>query len=265
MERVTTLTAILSLLLVTLQMSLTEQSQRPIFHDSQEAVALSDRPPFSRLAIVAFAAGLLSLFAAFSIIIIPLAILSLGLCVVVVWKLTRDTAVGGRWLAQLGLGMSALAIVWSVSARVGTERYLYELAGQHAKTFLDTLSAGKIYEALELKQPEVRRQLTGTNLEEHYKALPEQERHGVDEFLSDKATTAVIAAGPQADWQFERGAGVIQRENQTYVTVDMVNSSAAGKPQRIRVQMLRQTEMLTDPDKRDSTAMWNFQGLSKVP
>ena len=149
--------------------------------------------------------------------------LSLGLGVVVVWKLSRDTAIGGRWLAQLGLGLSALAVVWSVSARVSTERYMYELAGQNAKIMLDMLSAGNIYEALELKQPEMSRQLTGTNLEEHYKALPEEERDAVDTFLEDAVTAAVIAAGPQADWQFEKGAGVAQRENETYVTVDMVN------------------------------------------
>lgn len=245
-------------------MSLSDLSQRPVFHDTQDAVALSDRPPFSRLAVVAFVTGLLSLFAAFSTIVLPLAMLSLGLGVVVVWKLSRDTAIGGSWLAQLGLGLSALAIVWSISARVGKERYMYELASEHAKLMLDTLSSGKIYEALELKHPEVGRQLTGTNLEEHYKALPEQQRMAVDEFLNNSTTQAVIAAGPQADWQFEKGVGVVQRENQTYVNVEFVNAAAQGGPQRVRVQMLRQTGLLSDPDKRETTVLWNFQNLDSI-
>lgn len=244
-------------------MSLTELSQRPAFHDSQDAVTLSDRPPFSRLAVVAFVTGLLSLFAAFSTIVLPLAMLSLGLGVVVVWKLSRDTAIGGRWLAQLGLGLSALAIVWSISARVGTERYMYAEASQNAKIMLDTLSAGKIYEVLELKEPEVSRQLTGTNLEEHYKALPEERQHAINEFLENSTTKAVVAAGLQADWQLEEGVSVLQRENQTFVNLDMVNLAAQGKPQRVRVQMLRQTGLLTDPTKRDTTALWNFQNLTE--
>lgn len=244
-------------------MSLTELSQRPVFHESEDAVALSDRPPFSRLAVVAFVAGVLSLFAAFSTIILPLAMLSLGLGVVVVWKLSRDSAIGGSWLAQLGLGLSAVAIVWSISARVGMERYMYEQASQHAKALLDTLSAGNTYEALELKNPEVGRQMAGTNLEGHYAALPEQERYAVDEFLNSPVTKAVIAAGPQADWQFEQGAGVTQQENKTFVNVDMANLAASGKPQRVRIQMLRQTGLLNDPAKRNSTVLWNFEKLGK--
>lgn len=244
-------------------MSLTELSQRPVFHDSEDAVALSDRPPFSRLAVVAFVAGVFSLFAAFSTIVLPLAMLSLGLSLVVVWKLSRDSAVGGRWLAQLGLGLSAMAIVWSISARVGMERYMYEQASQHAKAMLETLSAGKIYEALELKHPELSRQMSGTNLEAHYAALPEQERYAVDEFLESPVTKAVIAAGLQADWQFEQGAGVTQQENKTFVNVDMANLAAPGKPQRVRIQMLRQTGLSRDPAKSDSTVLWNFEKLSK--
>lgn len=246
-------------------MSHTELSQRPVFHESLDAVALSDRPPFSRLAVVAFVAGLLSLFAVFSTIILPLAMLSLGLGVVVVWKLSRNTAIGGSWLAQLGLGLSALAIVWSIVARVGMEHYMYAQAGQHAEVLLETLSTGNVYEALELKQPEVGRQMAGTNLEGYYKGLPEQEKYAVEEFLESPVTKAVMAAGPQADWQFEKGAGVMQRENKTFVNVDMANLAAQGKKQRVRIQMLRQTGLLTDPAKRDSTVYWNFEKISNPP
>ena len=246
-------------------MSLTEIPQRPAFHESEDAAALSDQPPFSRLAVVAFTTGLLSLFAAFSTVVLPLAMLSLGLGAVVVWKLSRDTATGGSWLAQVGLGLSALAVAWSITASVGTKRYLYEHAGQHAKIMLDMLSKGNIYEALELKQQEVNRQLTGTNLEEHYKVLPEDQQHSVDAFLESPVTQAVIAAGPQADWQFESGVSTGREENRTYVNVDMVNRAAKGKPQRVRVEMLRETGVLTDSAKRDSTAMWNVERLSDAP
>ncbi|MEO8270380.1 MAG: hypothetical protein ABI557_11720, partial [Aureliella sp.] len=132
-------------------MSISELPQRPAFHALNESSEF-DRPPFSRLAYVAFGTGLLSLFAAFSTIMLPLAMLSLGLGIAVVWKLNRDEYMAGRWLAQIGLALSAAAIVWSISARVGADRYMYQEAGQYAKVMLQTLSAGKTYEALELKK-----------------------------------------------------------------------------------------------------------------
>lgn len=242
-------------------MSISELPQRPAFHASDEPTEF-DRPPFSRLAYAAFATGLLSLFAAFSIILLPLAMLSLGLGIAVVWKLTRDEYMAGRWLAQIGLALSATAIVWSVSARVGADRYMYHEAGQNAKLLLDTISAGRIYEALELKKAEVSRQLTGTNLKEYYDGVPEEERHAIDEFLDNQVTKEVIAAGPTADWQFAKGDGVTRYENQTFVIVDMANRSVQGGKQQVRVRMRRQTEMMTDPTKRDSTALWNFESLT---
>lgn len=242
-------------------MSISELPQRPAFHAPDEATEF-DRPPFSRLAYAAFASGLLSLFAAFSTIILPLAMLSLGIGIVVVWKLTRDGTMAGRWLAQIGLALSAVAIMWSVSARVGVDRYMYHEAGQYAKILLQELSAGRIYEALELKKPEASRQLTGTNLKGYYDGLSEEEQHGIDEFLESSVTKQVIAAGPTADWQFVKGGGVSRYENQTYVNVDMVDRAAKGKQQLVRVQMQRQTEMLTDPAKKSSTALWNVQELT---
>ncbi|MCC7336106.1 MAG: hypothetical protein IT422_13480 [Pirellulaceae bacterium] len=242
-------------------MSISDLPQRPAFRAWNESSEL-DRPPFSRLASVAFATGVLSLFSAFSVILLPLAMLSLGLGIAVVWKLTRDQYMAGRWLAQIGLALSATAIVWSVSARTGIEHYLYQQAGQHAKVMLQTLSAGKIYEALELKQPEMARQLTGTNLEAFYEGLPEDARRGIDDFLDNKVTKSVIAAGPSADWQFVKGAGVTRYENQTYISVDMVNRAAQAGEQQVRVKMQRESEVLTDPTKRSSTTLWSVQELT---
>ncbi len=242
-------------------MSTSELPQRPVFHPLNESTEF-DRPPFSRLAYAAFASGLLSLFAAFSIILLPLAMLSLGLGIVVVWKLTRDETMGGSWLAQIGLALSATAIVWSVSSRVGVERYMYHAASQHAKVMLQTLSAGKTYEALELRNPEVMRQLTGTDLQAYYDGLSEDERRGIDEFLNSKETKKVMAAGPTADWQFVKGGGVSHYENQTHVKVDMVNRAAKGGALQVRVFMQRETNMLTDPAKQNSTALWNVRELS---
>lgn len=242
-------------------MSIKELSQRPVFQDSEDVAALSDRPPFSRLAVVAFVIGLLSLCAAFSTVVLPLAMLSLGLGAVVVWKLSRDTAIGGSWLAQLGLGLSALAVAWSVSARVGIERYMYEQASHHAKVMLNMLSAGKLYEALELKQPVAERQLASTNLEKYYNALPDEKQYILTNFRDAQVTKDVIAAGPQADWQFLQGASLDRENDNLYVSVDMINRAAEGKPQRVRVQLMRQVDEQANSAEGEYTAMWNVQDL----
>ncbi len=243
-------------------MSTPEIIDRPAFQSLDEGAAF-DRPPFSRLAYGSFAAGLFSLLAAFSTILLPAAILALAVGIAVVWKLSRDTQLGGRWLAQIGLALSATAIAWSVSARSGVDNYHYQEAAQHAKLFLDTLAAGNTYEALELKQVESRRQLTGTNLEKYYSGMEEEEKYAVDEFLNDALTKMIVASGPEAEWQFVRGVSVVAQDKKHYVTVEMANQGATGKGQVVQVRMGRQVGLLADPEKRDTTALWNFEGLTR--
>ena len=241
-------------------MSSSELSPRPAFRDYGDPSEV-DRPPLSRLAIAAFIAGLFSLLAAFSVVLLPLAMVALGMGIVAVWKLSRDRAMAGRWLAQIGLALSAAAGVWSISSRMGVDQYMYLEAGQHARFMLQTLSGGNIYDALELKKPENAPPLTGTNLELYYTGLREEEMRGIEEFRKNPLTQSVIAAGPSADWQFSRGISVTQRENQFHVYVEMVNHAPQGKLQAVQVHMTRQTEVMSDPEKFHSTALWNFEEL----
>lgn len=237
--------------------------ERPAFNSLDEGSQF-DQPPFSRLAYVAFAAGLFSLCAAFSTILLPAAFMALAVGITVVWKLSRDAELAGRWLAQLGLALSATAIVWSTSARSGVDSYYYAEAGQNAKLFLDTLAAGNKYEALELKQVESNRQLTGTNLAQYYNGLKDQSREEVESFLRDELTKMVTTVGPQADWQFVRGISVVNQQKQSTITVEMTNRAENGKGERIQVLMKRQVGLLTDPGKTNTTALWNVESM-KLP
>ena len=243
-------------------MSTSNMAQRPVFHTLDDGPEF-DHPPVSRLAFVALAAGIFSLLAAFSTILLPAAMLAMAIGIAVVWKLSRDEQMGGQWLAQIGLALSATAIAWSVSARTGVEQYMYEEAGQHAKLFLDTLSAGKKYEALELKQVESGRQLTGTNLAAYYDGLDEEQKEMVLGFLNDSVTRSVISAGPQADWQLAQGVSVASQDKQHFVVVEMVNRAATGDAQVVHVRLRRQLGLLADPEKKDSTALWNVEHLTR--
>ncbi len=244
-------------------MTSSDLSPRPVFRDISDSQEI-DRPPLSRLAIGAFVAGLFSLLAAFSIVLLPLTIVALGLGILAVWKLSRDKSMAGCWLAQIGLALAAAAGVWSISSRNGVDQYMYNQAGQHAQVMLQTLSGGSIYEALELKKPENSRQLTGTNLELYYTGLREEEMLGVEEFRKNELTKSIIASGPNADWQFLRGKNVTQRQNQFHVYVEMINRAAKDKPETVLVHMTRSTEMMSDPEKYHTTALWNFEELLPV-
>ncbi len=240
-------------------MSTSELPDRPVFQ-SRDGGFEFDRPPFSRLAYVAFAGGMTSLCAAFSTILLPLAMIATGLGIAVVWKLSRDKQIGGLGLAQVGLVLSTAAIAWSLSARLGTDSYLFNEAGAHAKVFLDTLAAGNQYEALELRQVESARQLTGTNLQKYYSGLSEEEQEGYKEFLNSQLTKSVIASGPSAQWRFSRGREVVTHSAETLVSVEMINQ-ATPAAQPIVVKMRRQLGLLTDPDRKNSTALWSFVEL----
>lgn len=242
------------------QMSASNISERPAFQTFEEG-AQFDNPPFSRLAWVALAAGLFSLLAIFSTILLPAAMLAVAVGVVVVWKLSRDRGLAGLGLAQVGLALAALATSWSLTARSATDDYLFGQAGENAKIFLDTLASGKRYEALEFRQVESARQLTGTNLAKYYTSLSEEEREGVQAFLSAETTLAVIKSGPEADWQFVRGVSVGSQEQQHFVTVEMVNRAQGADARPLYVRMKRQVGLIADPAKKDSTALWNFEEM----
>ncbi len=242
-------------------MSSSDLPKRPAFQ-SLDAANEFDRLPFSRMAYVAFAAGLLSLFAAFSTILLPLSMLAGALGIAVVWKLSRNSQMGGLWLAQLGLAMAVASIGWSISARTGKDGYLYSEAAQNAKVFLDTLAKGNKYDALELKRVESARQLTGTDLRQYYSQLSEEEGEIAKVFLDSPLTAEIIAMGSSAQWEFVRGVSVVTQGQQNYVTVEMVNRNT--QPERpLIVKMCRQTGLLSDPEKRDTTALWNFEELSR--
>lgn len=203
---------------------------------------------------------MVSLLAAFSTILLPLAILATAVGIAVVWKLSRDEQLAGVGLAQCGLLLSSAAIFWSLTARTSTNHYLYQQAGEHARVFLQTLAAGNEFEALELRQPESSRQLTGTNLEQYYTQLGPEEKADYEGFLASGTTKSVIASGSDSDWQFSRGLSVASSTQETLVSVEMINRAQPGSPPII-VQMRRQTGLLNDPDRTDTTALWSLASL----
>ncbi len=112
------------------------------------------------------------------------------------------------------------------------DTFLYRQAAEHAKVFLKVLSSGKSYEAFELTLAEVERQITGTDIEAHYKALVATEyptsqfgpdmnnmpssstmknsriKEEVTEFLRSASTMEILKHGEGAEWEFVRGSRI---------------------------------------------------------
>ncbi|MCA9134066.1 MAG: hypothetical protein KDA45_12955 [Planctomycetales bacterium] len=240
-------------------MSTTSLPERPAFH-SLDVLDEQDRPPFSRLAVVSFVVSLISLFAVFSTIMLPLSMLAIALSVVVVWRLSSNQQAGGVWLAQTGLVLATASVVWSLSARAGEHQYLYATAAQNAQVLLDKLAAGKTFEALELQQVESDRQLTGTDLEAFYGDPGRERTEQTRALLDHPQTKKVIAAGPDADWRFSRGVEVTHYNSDIYVTVEMVSRTG----QIVWVKLRRQVPPTDDETENAETiAQWNFERFER--
>lgn len=240
------------------EMTESDIRERPAFQ-SLDIAMQSDEPQVSRLAIAALFIGFISLLAAFSLILLPLALMGIAFSVVVVWRVARNESVSGLLLAQIGLGLAVVATVWSVTASSARERYLYAQAGEFAEHFLELLAAGKKYEALELRLPEGERQITGTNLEQYYAARTGEEADDAQMFLESGATLSVIDSGPDAAWEFSRGVEIAGSRNHLSVTVELINQAAGGESKPVQVVLRRQLGLLSDASRTDVTAFWSVQ------
>ncbi|MCA9191623.1 MAG: hypothetical protein KDB03_07675 [Planctomycetales bacterium] len=241
-------------------MNTPDMLDRPMFQSLDTDMEIPGGPPTSPLAWIAFLVGLFSLLASFSWILMPLVILGLALGAVSVWKLSRDSGVKGLGLAQCGLALSVIGGVWSITATQGRNAYFYELAGQNAKTFLSLLSEGKKYEALELRNPENERQITGTNLAQYYEGLDGEARAHAFSLLDTATARRIVAAGSDAQWVVSRNVAVRRAENKVFVTLEMTNSVDDDfRPFQLELQ--RSTGIMNS-DHSDSIALWHILTLN---
>lgn len=168
-------------------------------------------------------------------------------------RVSRSPMLSGATPAVIGLGIALLGGFWSLTSQFQTNRYLYEVAGQHAETYLSLLSAGKAYEAMELRKPEMDRQITGTSLELLYAGGESELKDEMRAFLEAPATKFVMESGSSAEWVAAEGIGVINRDNLDQILVKMTNSADSGsKP--VLVTLERNATGIVDDN---SKALWH--------
>jgi hypothetical protein len=209
------------------------------------------------MSVVAFAAGILSLLAPLTFTLLPLSILAIAIGGVVLWRVSRDGS-RGTWLAQLGLGLGVLSATWSVTATAGETQHLVTRGGACAKLYLDYLSSGRTYDALELRLPIRERQIAGTDLEAYYLQRAGEPADRTYEVVNSSATKIAMAAGEQADWQLVRGVKIEANGSQKMITVEMANATEQGQ----RIQLLLRRQIYQDDS--GSHAMWLVQDAYPV-
>ncbi len=262
-------------------MSTLHMPERPVFNSLEPGLDTDLTPPISPLAVVAMVLGIFSLTAAITVSVVPFAIIVALLCAFLTWKLSRDSTVGGVRLAQIGLCCAVLGSTWGLTATQLTRSFYFLHAGENAKTFLQLLSAGKQLEAFELTQPEANRQVTGTDVEAHYKGLikeasemsasakssAEDNMRGptvsdkVEDFLASLTTKEIMSHGKDAQWNFVRGVDIV-RVNSTSnrVTVLMVDSAEPSK--KFQVSMNRVIGQFVSKPGLSSIATWEVDRVS---
>lgn len=240
-------------------MSAAETSESSAFQNL-EPVGSEDAPPISRLAVLALVIGIVSLLASLSVTLLPISLVAIALGCVAAIQVWRSEYLGGLTLAQLAIGLGLLSTVWSVSAANGVNEYLYSNAADNAKIFLETLSAGKPYEAQELRRTEVDRQITGTDLEAFYSTRIEAELDDVMSFINSNDTKAVIDQAKNASWEFVGGLGIASSRGDMQIKVVMEPSQPCDLKQQAVVTMRRQTNAGVNKDGTP-VAFWSVMSM----
>ena len=268
-------------------MSTVQMPERPAFNSLDPGFEAEVLPPISRLAIASFLLGFVALLAGITIVVLPLAILIAIGCAAVIWMLSRDKTVGGLRLAQIGLCLSVLGCCWSVQSNYVRDSYLYKEASTKAKLFLDDLSAGRKFAAFELTLPEAERQITGTDLNEHYNRLlaadlpslsgppmpgaepPSQQamkeaeaKDKLTTFLKSSGATEAMTHGSDAEWTLLNGSKIISQTNATMtIAVVMVDTKKPDKP--IEVKFKRIAGVMPAGSK-SAIALWEIEEAKVV-
>lgn len=163
---------------------------------------------------------------------------------------------GGLKIALAGVVVAVMAGCWTVTASVQREKYLFETAGQFGETYLQLLTEGKKYEAMELRKQESDRQVTGTSLDRVYTQEGTADFENMNIFMGKPSTKAVIDSGPNAEWVLKEGLRATDLDEfVTEVVVRFENRNSDQDPS-IDITLMRATGLIMDqPD----AALWNVK------
>ena len=239
-------------------MAVESLSQRPIFASEENEYLVPNRPPMSRLAIVALLLGLASCVVLVKPDAIALPVIAITLGLMAYIQVARDEGLSGGRVALLGLGLGLAFAVCALTSAMLRDRYLFGVSSQFAVKYLETLASGKVLEAYELMQPEPQRQVAGSALEEYYRQAEEPIRTGMETFKNDPKSLEVRECGKSAQWKFVRGESIRSGDGRDLiVTIRMVDASKnPGKEFEVILE-----RSISPKPTEDASASWHIAAL----
>ena len=216
----------------------------------------------SKLAVAALVVALFSCFALLTASLLWANVLAVLLGAAALMRIYRDGSLGGARFAQVAIVLGALAGFWAMTASQLHARYLYQVAGLHAKKYLETLARGDTFQAMELRKAEAERQLAGTQLALVYGGGESEAAKEMQRFLESQATKLILKSGPQSNWELYRGTSIEWKNQAQFVTVRMRDMAHDNMPD-VAVELARVTGAIRT-EGGELTALWHVVGESVV-
>lgn len=138
----------------------------PAFRGLGEEASLTR--PLSGWAVLSLVLGISCLVVPISLSLIPLSILAILVGLIVTLRLSRPDADTGLWMSTLCLGLGLATAVWSVTASKTRAQHLSQHASKYAEEYMQLISSGQLYNAIELRLPFIQRQTKDVDLKAYY-------------------------------------------------------------------------------------------------
>lgn len=138
----------------------------PTFRSDEEELVLTR--PLSGLAVLSLGVGLSCLLVPLSLNLLPLSVVAILFGLVLSWRLSRPDADSGRWMSLACLGLGVGTAVWCITAHKTRAQHFSDHASVFAKDYLQLLSSGQLYNAIELRLPFQQRQSSDVDLAAYY-------------------------------------------------------------------------------------------------
>ena len=161
----------------------------------------------------------------------------------------------GRPMAVAGLCLATLFLGWSFARHFSRQQALRRNARCTVDSWLALVQAGRLKEALQMRQPSSERITTLEALNEHYEKDAEAAQ-GLQTFASSRTVKELIAQGQQAGLRFE---GVASSSSAGFIDALILRYSyvkpASSERQPIWIHVNRTTS------ERTKQADWDVGGM----
>ena len=232
---------------------------RPAFQSVEQE---ADMERVSRLGVASMIPAVLSLLAPMANFFLLFSFLAMAIGGIASARIALSRELTGQRIANLALGLGIATMLWTYFGGRGRSDYLYAIAGDNAKVFLQTVADGKTAEAYELTLLESERKITGTDLDAFYAAAELEERDAYEKFVSQSITQSITDQGRVAklkgkplQFEFVNGVAITGNPKVYEIEVEMRDVSTPNAAP-IRVILRRRMDLLV-VDEGPPTAHWN--------